>query len=186
MIKPAPSIRSLAAILCLALAIICAPAPRTFAAGSIQNESASPADNIPKPIQAAVNSAVRPAADVAMDATRQPAQVMAFYDIKPGLHVADLWAGGGYTTELLALIDRQGLFAESSSQRQIPEERRRLAGPSQATSACQCHPNYGAFQRLECFKGCDTGHARRGFYQPQLSRCHRDGLQHQDPQPCRV
>jgi predicted methyltransferase len=104
MIKPTSSIRSLALILILALAITCAPTPRAFAAGSVQNESAIPADNIPKPILAAVNSPARPATDVAMDASRQPAQVMAFYEIKPGMRVADLWAGGGYTTELLALI----------------------------------------------------------------------------------
>lgn len=107
MIKPnSSSMRSLATIVTLALALICAPTPRTFAAdtGSVQNESALPVDSIPKPILAAVNSPDRPATDVAMDASRQPAQVMAFYDVKPGMHVADLWAGGGYTTELLALI----------------------------------------------------------------------------------
>jgi predicted methyltransferase len=106
MLQPPSSIRSLAAILTFALAITCAPTRHAFAAdtGSVQNESALPADSIPKPILAAVNSPDRPAADVAMDASRQPAQVMAFYDIKPGMHVADLWAGGGYTTELLALI----------------------------------------------------------------------------------
>ncbi|HUN59484.1 MAG TPA: hypothetical protein VMU41_15340 [Candidatus Binataceae bacterium] len=106
MLKPPSSIRPLAAILLLALAITCAPTPRAFAAdtGSVQNESAIPADSIPKPILAAVNSPDRPATDRAMDASRQPGQVMAFYDVKPGMHVADLWAGGGYTTELLALI----------------------------------------------------------------------------------
>jgi predicted methyltransferase len=73
-------------------------------AGTVKDESAIPAANIPKAITDAVNSPDRPAADREMDANRKPDQVMAFYDITPGMHVADLWAGGGYTTELLALI----------------------------------------------------------------------------------
>jgi predicted methyltransferase len=73
-------------------------------AGTVKAESAIPAANIPKAITDAVNSPARPASDRAMDASRKPDQVMAFYDIRPGMRVADLWAGGGYTTELLALI----------------------------------------------------------------------------------
>jgi len=99
-----PSTRSLAIIIALALGLLFDPAIRVFAADSVQNESATPETHPPKWIVLAVNSPDRPATDVAMDASRQPAQVMAFYDIKPGMHVADLWAGGGYTTELLALI----------------------------------------------------------------------------------
>jgi len=36
------------------------------------------------------------------DARRQPAEVLAFLELKPGLHVGDIGAGYGYTTELLA------------------------------------------------------------------------------------
>ena len=50
----------------------------------------------------AVNSPDRPAADKQLDAGRHPDQILAFFGIAPGMHVADLWAGGGYTTELLA------------------------------------------------------------------------------------
>jgi predicted methyltransferase len=91
----------------IAIALICASAPLAFAANAsaiITPAHAVPADSIPKPITDAVDSPARPAADRLMDVNRKPAQVMAFYDIKPGMHVADLWAGGGYTTELLALI----------------------------------------------------------------------------------
>jgi predicted methyltransferase len=73
-------------------------------AGTVQHQTAIPEANIPKAIIDAVNSPDRPPNDREMDVNRKPAQVMAFYDIKPGMHVADLWAGGGYTTELLALI----------------------------------------------------------------------------------
>jgi predicted methyltransferase len=37
-----------------------------------------------------------------MDAGRRPAELLAFLDLKPGMRVADLMAGFGYTTELMA------------------------------------------------------------------------------------
>jgi len=40
--------------------------------------------------------------DRGMDAFRKPAELLGFAGIAPGMHVADLGAGGGYTTELLA------------------------------------------------------------------------------------
>ncbi len=61
-----------------------------------------PAAQIPKAITDAVNSPDRPAADRQLDAGRHFEQVLAFFGIAPGMKVADLWAGGGYTTELLA------------------------------------------------------------------------------------
>src|SRR5207244_9708740 len=53
-------------------------------------------------IASAINSPDRPAADKELDASRHPAQLLAFFGIAPGMKVADLWAGGGYTTALLA------------------------------------------------------------------------------------
>jgi predicted methyltransferase len=61
-----------------------------------------PAAQIPKAVTDAVNSPDRPAADKQMDAGRNFGQILAFFGIAPGMKVADLWAGGGYTTELLA------------------------------------------------------------------------------------
>jgi predicted methyltransferase len=40
--------------------------------------------------------------DKQLDARRHPAELLAFMGVKPGMRVADLGAGGGYTTELLA------------------------------------------------------------------------------------
>ncbi len=40
--------------------------------------------------------------DRALDAGRQPAALLAFFGVGPGMRVAELAAGGGYTTELLA------------------------------------------------------------------------------------
>jgi len=63
-----------------------------------------PASQIPKEITDAINSPDRPAADKALDAGRRPDQIMAFYGIKPGMKIADIFAGGGYMTELYARI----------------------------------------------------------------------------------
>jgi predicted methyltransferase len=63
-----------------------------------------PATQIPADITAAINSPERPASDKALDAGRRPDQILAFYDIKPGMKIADIFAGGGYMTELYARI----------------------------------------------------------------------------------
>jgi predicted methyltransferase len=63
-----------------------------------------PSAQIPEDITAAINSPERPAADKALDAGRKPDQILAFYGIKPGMKVADIFAGGGYMTELFARI----------------------------------------------------------------------------------
>lgn len=52
--------------------------------------------------QALIADPGRPEADRALDAQRKPAEMLAFAQIKPGMKVADLGAGGGYTTELLS------------------------------------------------------------------------------------
>lgn len=44
----------------------------------------------------------RPADDRSRDALRKPDQVLAFFEIKPGMRVLDLFSGGGYYTEILS------------------------------------------------------------------------------------
>src|SRR4051812_9856664 len=51
---------------------------------------------------ALVNAPDRLPSDVALDPGRKPAQFLAFAGVQTGMTVADLGAGGGYTTELLA------------------------------------------------------------------------------------
>src|ERR1700721_1375827 len=63
-----------------------------------------PGTQIPADITAAINSPERPAADKALDAGRKPDQILAFYGIKPGMKVADIFAGGGHITELFARV----------------------------------------------------------------------------------
>jgi predicted methyltransferase len=58
------------------------------------------------PINASLSKALsdprRPAADVARDPVRRPAELIAFAGVKPGDRVADYFAGGGYYTRLLS------------------------------------------------------------------------------------
>lgn len=51
---------------------------------------------------AVVGAADRSEADKALDAGRKPTEFLFFVGAKPGMKVAELFAGGGYTTELLA------------------------------------------------------------------------------------
>jgi predicted methyltransferase len=88
----------------LSLLTLVFAAGQTFAADAVMHEGPIPQANIPKYIVAATNAEGRSAEDRAMDASRKPEQTMAFFGIKPGMRVADLWAGGGYTTGLLARI----------------------------------------------------------------------------------
>src|SRR5579871_5941082 len=60
------------------------------------------AQTVPAAITAAVNDASRPAADKALDANRKPAETLAFAGVKRGMTVAELAAGGGYYTRILA------------------------------------------------------------------------------------
>jgi predicted methyltransferase len=52
--------------------------------------------------QAIVDAPDRIPRDRSLDAGRKPVEMLAFIDARPGMRVADLGAGGGYTTELLA------------------------------------------------------------------------------------
>ena len=67
-------------------------------------EATAAGDPAAAAIRAAVDAPDRSAEDRALDAGRHPAQMLAFFGIRPGARVAELGAGGGYTTELLARV----------------------------------------------------------------------------------
>lgn len=72
----------------LATALLCLAAP-SFAAD-------------PTPIESSIASPERTDKDRERDAREKPAEVLAFAGVKPGMTVVDMFAGGGYYTELLA------------------------------------------------------------------------------------
>ncbi|QRN97805.1 class I SAM-dependent methyltransferase [Archangium violaceum] len=87
--------RSFLTVACLALAGCAHTAPP---AGS-----STPAATTPASIaRAVVEAPDRTEADRALDAGRHPAALLEFVGVQPGMKVAELMAGGGYTTELLA------------------------------------------------------------------------------------
>jgi len=54
------------------------------------------------PIEASIASTERTDKDRERDAREKPAETLAFSGVKPGMTVVDMFAGGGYYTELLA------------------------------------------------------------------------------------
>ncbi len=67
--------------------------------------------------QAIADSQDRTADDRNQDGSRKPAEFLRFAEVKTGMHVADLAAGGGYTTELLVrAVGPSGIvFAQNPS-----------------------------------------------------------------------
>lgn len=62
------------------------------------------AADVPAPIRAAVDATDRSVDDRKLDAGRRPAEVLAFFKLAPGQKIGELFAGGGYTTELMVRI----------------------------------------------------------------------------------
>jgi predicted methyltransferase len=65
---------------------------------------AQAADRIPADVSAAVADAARPAADKERDATRKPAESVAFAGIRKGDKVVDLLPGRGYFTRIFSKV----------------------------------------------------------------------------------
>ncbi len=57
---------------------------------------------VPASIAAAISDPGRPARDKARDATRKPAEMLAFAEVKPGQTAVDFFPGGGYFTRLFS------------------------------------------------------------------------------------
>ncbi len=53
--------------------------------------------------QSVIDNPIRTDQDRRMDAARHPAEFLPFTQVKPGMQVLDVSAGGGYTSQLLAL-----------------------------------------------------------------------------------
>lgn len=81
-----------ALVLVSALVASCASAPR----------AAAPSATAPDALRAVVDAPDRSGDDRALDVQRHPAELLAFFGVQRGQRVAELFAGGGYTTELLA------------------------------------------------------------------------------------
>jgi len=76
----------------------------TIAAGLLLTAGVQHAESRPPSalILAAVADPARPAEDVARDAARKPAEMIAFAGVRPGDRIVELIPGGGYYTRILA------------------------------------------------------------------------------------
>lgn len=80
------------------------------ACATAQPPSAAPAQQSARPdaaISAAVDGAWRSESDRARDSARRPAEVLAFWGLKPGATTLELAPGGGYWTDILAPYAKQ-------------------------------------------------------------------------------
>ncbi|TMA46172.1 MAG: hypothetical protein E6J82_00440 [Deltaproteobacteria bacterium] len=80
----------------LVCAAACKSAPPPAPATAAPKEDGRAARNT------VVSAPDRSAADKDLDPGRKPAEMLDFLDVRPGMKVEDLGAGGGYTTELIA------------------------------------------------------------------------------------
>lgn len=78
----------------------------------------TPANDVPGPILGAIADDDRSDNDRKLDAGRKPGEVLAFFKVAPGQKIGELFAGGGYTTELLArtLGENAKLWAQNSKE----------------------------------------------------------------------
>src|SRR5690349_15084225 len=91
------------------LVLGCGSPPSSAAPAAATAPSLTPAPSVsPSPpaaepalarAQALVAAADRSEDDRALDAGRKPAELLSFFGIAPGMKVAEISAGGGYTTE---------------------------------------------------------------------------------------
>ncbi len=92
---------------CVAAVLMAICVPAAFAGESIY--------------EAALKAPGRLESDLKRDETSKPDEIMAFFDIQTGMKIADLFAGGGYYSELLAsVVGEEGLVVSHNNQAYIP------------------------------------------------------------------
>jgi len=93
-----------------------APAPSSTPANQAPAASPAPSSDADA-IANALKAPGRLPEDLQQDASRKPAEVLAFFGVKPGMTVLDLFSGGGYYTEILsALVGPTGhVYAHNNS-----------------------------------------------------------------------
>jgi len=112
----------------LAIVVLLGCASRTSSGGAAVPRTANPQEIVAAPD--------RTERDRTMDPHRKPVEMLTFFELGPGMRVAELGAGGGYTTELLARAVGPGgvVFAQDTPNWDGPGLRKvwemRLARPA--------------------------------------------------------
>jgi len=124
---------------------------------------------------AAISDSSRPAADMARDAARKPAEMIAFATMQSGNKVLELLPGGGYFTRIFSkVIGPQGhLYAA------IPDPKSQDAEPAAAAIAAE--PGYGNIsvipitnEALAALPPLDIIWTSWNYHDLHLSRVHAD------------
>jgi len=76
----------------------------------------APPDDAATAVKAAIANEARLADDRAQDEWRKPLTVLTFLQVKPGMRVLDVFAGGGYYTELLSYVVGDGAVLAYNNQ----------------------------------------------------------------------
>lgn len=78
----------------------------------------TPGADVAEPIKKAIAAEDRTDADRALDAGRKPGEVFTFFKIAEGQKIGELFAGGGYSTELMARIvgPKGKVYAQNSKE----------------------------------------------------------------------
>jgi predicted methyltransferase len=93
------------------------------------NSFAAPQFETPKSLheiyRQAVSSPIRTDDDRSADAKRKPLEFLQFTNVRPGMQVLDVAAGGGYTTQLLALVvgNKGRVWAQGPELARVLQER---------------------------------------------------------------
>ncbi|MBO9698264.1 MAG: class I SAM-dependent methyltransferase [Sphingopyxis sp.] len=100
-------------------------------------------------IAAAVAAPTRSAANTPRDQYRHPAETLAFFGVKPGDTVVELWPGGGWYTEILAPLAKSGggtLYAAAPWERGLNRVKAKQAENADVYGAVKLaeFPNAGA------------------------------------------
>ncbi|MEO6602582.1 MAG: SAM-dependent methyltransferase [Polyangiaceae bacterium] len=103
------SLQRIALVPAFALLVACSNPPPPASPSAVPTSSASAASaavdpGVPDYVRAAVDAPDRSAEDRALDGGRKPDLMLAFFGVQPGMKVAEIGAGGGYTSELLARV----------------------------------------------------------------------------------
>jgi predicted methyltransferase len=90
-------------------------------------------------VEAAVANPARPETDIQRDAARKPAEVLTFLGIDSGMTVLDVFAGGGYYTEILdTVVGEDGKVLSHNNEAYLnfigPQLEQRFAGGRLANS----------------------------------------------------
>lgn len=99
-------------------------------------------------LTAAIKAPTRTPANVARDKYRHPAETLAFFGVKPGHTVVEIWPAGGWYTEILApYVAKSGQYVAAA-----PSERAR-GGVQKLISA---HPDAYGKVRFATFPSADA------------------------------